>query len=143
VSVIAAELVAAVEAFRTRRLDGRPYTFVPADAPVLKVCEDGRVVGMHKLIATDVNAEGYRELLGVDRVLDALSNRLPKVAEHLDPARRAARVCRHGADARSSGVGGAPVRRHSSGPGAARREAKPCKGRRASVSENTHSTSTA
>ncbi|MEN3321573.1 MAG: hypothetical protein V7643_4975, partial [Mycobacterium sp.] len=28
---------------------------------------------MHKLIATDVNAEGYRELLGVDRVLDALS----------------------------------------------------------------------
>jgi transposase-like protein len=37
VSVIAAELVGAVEAFRTRRLDGRPYTFVPADALVLKV----------------------------------------------------------------------------------------------------------
>ena len=74
-----------------------------ADALVLKVCEDGRVVGMHKLIATDVNAECYREPLGVDRVLDALSDRFPKVAEYLNAARRAARVCPHGADARSFG----------------------------------------
>jgi putative transposase len=32
---------------------------------VLKVREIGRVVGVHTLIATGVNAEGYREILGV------------------------------------------------------------------------------
>jgi putative transposase len=65
VSVMAAELDEAVEAFRTRPLDARPYTFVAADALVLKVRENGRVVGVHTLIATGVNAEGYREILGV------------------------------------------------------------------------------
>jgi len=38
---------------------------VAADALVLTVRESGRVVGVHTLIATGVNAEGYRELLGV------------------------------------------------------------------------------
>jgi transposase-like protein len=38
---------------------------VAADALVLKVRENGRVVGVHTLIATGVNAEGYREILGV------------------------------------------------------------------------------
>ena len=84
---MAAELDEAVEAFRTRPIDGGPHTFVVADALVLKVRENGRVVGVHNLIATDVNAEGYREILGVYRVLDASSDRLPKVAEHLDAAR--------------------------------------------------------
>ncbi|MBS4727606.1 IS256 family transposase [Mycobacterium sp. SM1] len=65
VSVMAAELDEAVEAFRTRPLDAGPYTFVAADALVLKVREGGRVVGVHTLIATGVNAEGYREILGV------------------------------------------------------------------------------
>jgi transposase-like protein len=65
VSVMAAELDEAVEAFRTRPLDAGPYTFVAADALVLKVRENGRVVGVHTLIATGVNAEGYREILGV------------------------------------------------------------------------------
>ena len=55
----------AVEAFRTRPLDAGPYTFVAADALVLKVREAGRVVGVHTLIATGVNAEGYREILGI------------------------------------------------------------------------------
>ena len=32
---------------------------------MLKVRENGRVVGVHTLIATGVNAEGYREILGV------------------------------------------------------------------------------
>ena len=32
---------------------------------MLKVREIGRVVGVHTLIATGVNAEGYREILGV------------------------------------------------------------------------------
>ncbi len=66
VSVMAQELDAAVEAFRSRPLDGGPYTFVAADALVLKVREGGRVVGVHALIATGVNAEGHREILGID-----------------------------------------------------------------------------
>ena len=66
VSVMAKELDTAVEAFRTRPLDAGPYTFVAADALVLKVREDGRVVNVHALIAVGVNAEGYREILGID-----------------------------------------------------------------------------
>ena len=66
VSVMARELDAAVEAFRTRPLDAGPYTFVAADALVLKVREQGRVVNVHVLIAVGVNAEGYREILGID-----------------------------------------------------------------------------
>jgi putative transposase len=65
VSIMAKELDEAVEAFRTRPLDAGPYTFVAADALVLKVREAGRVVGVHTLIATGVNAEGYREILGL------------------------------------------------------------------------------
>jgi putative transposase len=50
----------------TRRMDAGPYTFVAADALVLKVREQGRVVNVHALIAVGVNAEGYREILGID-----------------------------------------------------------------------------
>ena len=63
---MAKELDTAVEAFRTRPLDAGPYTFMAADALVLKVREAGRVVNVHALIATGVNAEGYREILGID-----------------------------------------------------------------------------
>lgn len=63
---MAKELDAAVEAFRTRPLDAGRYTFVAADALVLKVREAGRVVNVHALIAVGVNAEGYREILGID-----------------------------------------------------------------------------
>lgn len=66
VSVMAKELDTAVEAFRTRPLDGGPYTFLAADALVLKVREGGRVVNVHALLAVGVNKEGYREILGVD-----------------------------------------------------------------------------
>ena len=66
VSVMAKELDAAVEAFRTRPLDAGPYTFMAADALVLKVREGGRVVNVHALIAVGVNNEGYREILGID-----------------------------------------------------------------------------
>jgi len=65
VSIMAAELDAQVEAFRTRPLDQGPYTFVAADALVLKVRENGRVVKVHALVATGVNADGYREILGI------------------------------------------------------------------------------
>jgi transposase-like protein len=55
-----------VEQFRTRRLeDAGPFTFVAADALVLKVREGGRVVNVHALIATGVNADGHRDILGL------------------------------------------------------------------------------
>jgi putative transposase len=65
VSEMAKSLDAQVHAFRTRPLDGGPYTFVAADALVLKVRESGRTVNVHALLATAVNAEGYREILGL------------------------------------------------------------------------------
>ncbi|BBZ50023.1 hypothetical protein MHEI_17400 [Mycobacterium heidelbergense] len=46
VSMMASEPDEAVEAFRTRPLDASPYTFVAADALVLKVRENSRVVGV-------------------------------------------------------------------------------------------------
>ncbi|NHU41686.1 IS256 family transposase [Rhodococcus sp. A14] len=66
VSVIAKDLDTQVEAFRSRPLDAGPYTFVAADALVLKVRENGRVVNVHTLVAVGVNAEGYREILGIE-----------------------------------------------------------------------------
>jgi putative transposase len=66
VSVMAKELDEHVAEFRTRRLEAAgPFTFVAADALVLKVREGGRVVNVHVLIATGVNADGHREILGV------------------------------------------------------------------------------
>ncbi len=65
VSVMAADLDEQVESFRTRPLDAGPDTFVAADALVLKVREGGRVVGVHALVATGVNADGHREILGL------------------------------------------------------------------------------
>jgi putative transposase len=65
VSVMATELDEQVESFRSRPLDAGPYTFVAADALVLKVREGGRVVGVHALLATGVNADGHREILGL------------------------------------------------------------------------------
>ncbi len=66
VSVMAKELDSHVEEFRTRRLeDAGPFTFVAADALVLKVREGGRVVGVHALVATGVNVDGHREILGL------------------------------------------------------------------------------
>jgi len=66
VSEMSKELDAHVEEFRTRRLeDAGPFTFVAADALVLKVREGGRVVGVHALVATGINADGHREILGL------------------------------------------------------------------------------
>ncbi len=65
VSAMAKDLDEQVESFRTRPLDAGPYTFVAADALVLKVREAGRTVKVHALVATGVNAEGYREILGL------------------------------------------------------------------------------
>jgi len=63
---MARELDEQVASFRTRPLDAGPYTFVAADALVLKVREGGRVVPVHALLATGVNADGHREILGLE-----------------------------------------------------------------------------
>ncbi len=65
VSVMAQQLDEQVESFRTRPLDAGPYTFVAADALALLVREGGRVVKVSALVATGINAEGYREILGL------------------------------------------------------------------------------
>ena len=65
VSRMAADLDGQVDAFRTRPLTGAgPFTFVAADALTMKVREDGRVVNAVVLVATGVNADGHREVLG-------------------------------------------------------------------------------
>jgi transposase-like protein len=66
VSEMATHLDAQVTAFRQRPLDQGPYTFVWVDALTVKVREDGRVVNVHALIATGVNCDGHREILGLD-----------------------------------------------------------------------------
>jgi putative transposase len=50
---------------RPRPLDQGPYTFAAADALVLNVGEGGRVVHVHALVATGVNGDGHREILGL------------------------------------------------------------------------------
>jgi putative transposase len=66
VSEMAAYLDAQVEAFRNRPLDAGPYTFVWLDALAIKVREGGRTVNVHALIAVGVNADGQREVLGLE-----------------------------------------------------------------------------
>ena len=69
VSEMAKELDGAVEAFRTTRpLEGGPYTYVLLDVLTQKVREGGRIVNIAALVATGVNAAGYREILGLDLV---------------------------------------------------------------------------
>ena len=66
VSVMAKDLDAQVETFRTLPLDAGPYTFLAADALRMKAREAGRVVNVACLVATGVNAHGHREILGVE-----------------------------------------------------------------------------
>ena len=66
VSEMARHLDAQVEAFRQRPLDAGPYTFVWVDALVIKVREHGRTINVHALIAVGVNADGGREVLGLE-----------------------------------------------------------------------------
>ena len=66
VSRMAADLDAQVTAFRTRPLgEAGPFTFLAADALMMKVRENGRIVNAAVLVATGVNHDGYREVLGV------------------------------------------------------------------------------
>lgn len=66
VSEMAKELDHQVEAFRTRPLDGGPYTYLWLDALTQKVREDGRICNVACVVATGVNAAGAREILGLD-----------------------------------------------------------------------------
>jgi putative transposase len=66
VSRMATELDEQVEDFRHRPLaEAGPFTFVAADALTMKVREGGRVVNAVVLIATGVNGDGHREVLGL------------------------------------------------------------------------------
>ena len=66
VSRMAKDLDEQVAAFRTRPLgDSGPFTFLAADALTMKVRENGRVINAAVLVATGVNSDGHREVLGV------------------------------------------------------------------------------
>jgi putative transposase len=66
VSRMATELDEHVEQFRHRPLDAAgPFTFVAADALTMKVRDGGRVINAVVLVATGVNGDGHREVLGM------------------------------------------------------------------------------
>ena len=65
VSRMAAGLDEHVAQFRHRPLgEAGPFTFVAADALTMKVREGGRVINAVVLVATGVNGDGHREVLG-------------------------------------------------------------------------------
>ena len=66
VSEMAKSLDEEVAAFRCRPLDAGPYPYLWLDALAIKVREQGRIVRCACVVATAVNADGYREILGLD-----------------------------------------------------------------------------
>jgi transposase-like protein len=66
VSQLARSLDQAVEAFRNRPLDTGPYTYLWLDALEIRCREGGRIVSVATVIATAVNRDGRREILGTD-----------------------------------------------------------------------------
>jgi putative transposase len=66
VSRVCAELDEVVAAWRNRPLDAGPYPFLWVDALSMKVREGGRVCNTAVLVATACNADGHRELLGLE-----------------------------------------------------------------------------
>ena len=68
VSRLAGELDAKVAEFRERPLDAGPYRYLWIDALTQKVREGGRVVNVSAVVATAVNVEGRREIVGFDIV---------------------------------------------------------------------------
>ena len=68
VSRLAAELDERVAEFRNRPLETGPYRYLWIDALTQRVREGGRVVNVSAVIATAVNAEGKREIVGFDVV---------------------------------------------------------------------------
>ena len=68
VSRLATELDERVAEFRARPLDTGPYRYLWIDALTQRVREGGRVVNVSAVIATAVNAEAKREIVGFDVV---------------------------------------------------------------------------
>jgi putative transposase len=68
VSAMGRELDDFVDAFRSRPLQTGPYSYVWLDVMTQKVRERGLVVDVALVIATGVNNEGRRELLGYDAI---------------------------------------------------------------------------
>ena len=66
VSRICQQLDEVVESFLGRPLDGGPYPYVWLDGLTQQVREGGRIVNVCVVVATGVNAEGQREILGMD-----------------------------------------------------------------------------
>jgi transposase-like protein len=66
VSRICEELDSVVNDFVNRPLDGGPYRYVWLDALTQKVREVGRIVNVSVVVATAVNVDGKREVLGLD-----------------------------------------------------------------------------
>ena len=66
VSRICRELDVVVDGFMGRPLDGGPYPYLWLDALTQKVREDGRTVNVSVVVATAVNVEGKREIIGMD-----------------------------------------------------------------------------
>jgi putative transposase len=66
VSRICAELDEVVDAWRNRPLDAGPYPLMWIDALGMRVREGGRICSTAVLVATAVNAQGQREILGLD-----------------------------------------------------------------------------
>jgi len=64
VSELARELDQTVAEFRNRPLDAGPYTYVWADALVVKCREGGRVVNVALLVAVGINNEGHLGNIG-------------------------------------------------------------------------------
>ena len=66
VSRICQELDVVVDGFLGRPLDAGPYPYLWLDALTQKVREDGRIVNVSVVVATAVNGEGKREIIGMD-----------------------------------------------------------------------------
>ncbi len=66
VSRICTELDGVVRSFLERPLDSGPYRYLWLDALTQRVREEGRIQQVSVVVATAVNAEGQREILGID-----------------------------------------------------------------------------
>jgi len=65
VSDLCRQLDGVVVAWNGRRLDEKEFPFLIVDALVLKVRKDGQIRSQSALLAMGVNADGYREILGL------------------------------------------------------------------------------
>ncbi len=66
VSRLAKTLDDEVASFKNRPLDGGVYPYLWVDALAIRVRESGRVVKVACIVATAVDAEGHREIVGLD-----------------------------------------------------------------------------